>query len=250
MRSVSKKTNVMKLNNLAVIIPSYNAKKTIVSAINGIRKTYPLATIIIVDDNSPDGTQDTIRKNFAHDKKVILIVRKAKGGRGSAVITGFKEALKDKHIDFFVEMDADLCHNPKYIHDLLKKCEIYDVAIASKYKSSSQILGQKKHREIFSRFVNWYIRISLNIPLSDFTNGYRCYKRSVLETVNLNKIQAKGFIVLSEILFYIYKEGFKIGEIPFVFQRYNITKSNFNKQEIYEAFYTTARLFKKRVKKL
>lgn len=238
----------MKFTHVAVIIPSYNTKNTIVSTIKGIHSFIPDANVIIVDDNSPDGTADIIKKHFSHDKRTTVIVRKNKGGRGSAVIAGFREGLKNKDTQYFIEMDADLCHNPRYLKELLKQCETYDVIIASKYKNKSKILGQKKERELFSRFVNFYIRIFLNIPLSDFTNGYRCYKRIVLESLDLNQIHAKGFIVLTELLFYIHKKKFSIGEIPFVFQRYNMTKSNFNKKEVQESFTTVMRLFINRLK--
>lgn len=228
--------------NTAVIIPSYNTKFSIVKTIEQILRQLLNIKIIVVDDNSPDKSAYLIRKHYSCDKRVKLIIRKNKGGRGSAVLRGFQEGLKDKNIDFFIEMDADLCHDPKYIPLLIKLCQKYDVAIASKYLKKSKIFGLNKKREIFSRFVNFYIRLMLKIPITDYTNGFRCYRRKVLEKINLNSFYSKGFIVLSEIIYRIHKKGCSFGEIPFIFTFNHKNKSNFNFSEIKEAFITILKL--------
>ena len=227
---------------IAIIIPTYNAKDSIVRTIFGVLIKVKNSIIIVVDDNSPDGTAQLINKSFSSNKKIKLIVRKKKGGRGSAVIHGFKEGLKNKNIKFFIEMDADLCHNPRYIPLLVKGCTKFDVVIASKYLKLSKINGLSIKRIIFSRIVNFYLRRMLKIPITDYTNGYRCYKRIVLEKINLDSIKAKGFITLSEIAYRIYKKGFSFGEIPFNFKSYNVNKSNFNIKEVAEALLITSRL--------
>lgn len=228
--------------NSVVVIPTYNAKKSIVKAIQGVLKKLPSAKVIIVDDKSPDGTYKIIQTYFKADKRVVLIIRKSKSGRGSAVLRGFKEGLKDKSRKFFIEMDADLCHNPHYLPLLIKECRTYDVAIASKYLKGSKIIGLHLKRKIFSRLVNLYTKFMLQIPITDYTNGYRCYRRKALETINFKNIKSRGFIVLSELVYNIYKKGFALGEIPIVFRHYNLNKSNFNFSEIKEAFLTILRL--------
>ena len=227
---------------IAIIIPTYNAKNSIVKLVSNVFKKVKNAIVIIVDDNSPDGTAKLIKESFSSNKKIKLIVRKKKGGRGSAVLHGFKEGLKNKNIKFFIEMDADLCHNPRYVSLLVKKCDKFDVVISSKYLRLSKINGLSIKRIIFSRIVNFCLRYMLKIPITDYTNGYRCYKRSVLEKINLDSIKAKGFITLSEIAYRIYKKGFSFGEIPFNFKSYNVNKSNFNLKEVIEALVTTTRL--------
>lgn len=227
---------------IAIIIPTYNAKDSILKLICDVLKKIENSIVIVVDDSSPDGTAKIIRKYFHKNKRVKLMVREAKNGRGSAVIHGFKEGLKNKDIKFFIEMDADLCHNSRYIPLLVKKCTKFDVVIASKYLKLSKINGLSIKRIIFSRIVNFYLRCLLKIPITDYTNGYRCYKRSVLEKINLDSIKAKGFITLSEIAYRIYKKGFSFGEIPFNFKSYNVNKSNFNIKEVIESLLTTSRL--------
>lgn len=225
-----------------VVIPTYNSKKTIKKLIGKVLQHVPSTKIVVVDDSSPDGTVNEIRKHFEKDRRVSLIVRKQKGGRGSAVIRGFQEGLKDKKIEYLTEMDSDLCHNPKYIPIMIKKCKKYDVIIASKYLKKSKIIGLPFKRFLFSKIVNSFIRLMLSIPITDYTNGFRCYKRKTLETLNLGDIRSKGFIVLSEIAFAIYKKGFRFGEIPFAFKFDRKNPSNLDFSEMREAFFTILRL--------
>ena len=225
-----------------VVIPTYNSKKNIRKLLKEVLRYVPSAKIVVVDDNSPDGTANEIKKHFIKDKRITLVVRKRKGGRGSAVIEGFKEGLKDKKVEFLIEMDSDLCHNPKYIPMMIKKCKKYDVVIASKYLKESKIIGLPFKRILFSKIVNSFIRFMLGIPITDYTNGFRCYKRRTLETLNFGDIRSKGFIVLSEIAFAIHKIGFLFGEVPFVFKFENKNSSNLNFSEIKEAFFTIVRL--------
>jgi len=229
-------------NNIVVVIPCYNAADCIVQTIEGVLKCIPESKIIIVDDNSPDKSFLLIKKRFNKNSRVQLILRKNKEGRGSAVLRGFQEGLKDKHALFFVEMDADLCHDPKYIPFLIKKCQKYDIAIASKYLKTSQIIGLSKKRMMFSRIANYYIKLMLKIPITDCTNGFRCYTRKTLEKINFDSFSSKGFIVLSEIAYKIYRNGSSFGEIPFIFTFNRNSKSSFNFTEIKEGLLTILRL--------
>jgi len=229
-------------NNIAIVIPSYNSRNTIIQTIEGILMHLPESKIIIVDDSSPDGTVNEINKYFTNDRRLTTISRNEKGGRGSAVLRGLQEGLKDKNIDFFIEMDADLCHDPKYIPFLVKKCQKYDIAIASKYLKTSQIIGLSKKRIMFSRIANYCIKLMLKIPITDYTNGFRCYTRKTLEKIDFDSFSSKGFIVLSEIAYKIYRNGCSFGEIPFVFTFNRSSKSNFNLTEIKEGLITVLRL--------
>lgn len=231
-----------KNNAIEVIIPTYNAREGIINTILGIKSTVPEANIIIVDDNSPDKTARLVRSKFGQDRKISVIVRKKKDGRGSAVIKGFKEGLKNKKAKYFIEMDADLCHNPKYIPQLITECGKADVVILSKYLPRSTISGLTMRRKIMSRLMNFAAGIILQVPISDYSNGYRCYRRPVIAYIVNQKLLAKGFVVLSEIIYLTHKKGFKISEIPFNFKQQNISKSNMNFTEIKEAIWTLLNL--------
>lgn len=229
-------------NNISIIIPCYNARATIVQAIRNVFTYLPKSKLVVIDDSSPDGTANTINKYFAKDKRLTLIIRKNKGGRGSAVLRGFQESLKNENIEFLIEMDADICHDAKYIQIMVDKCHGYDVIIASKYLKESKIKGLNAYRRIFSQIVNFYIKLMLQVPITDYTNGFRCYRRKSLEMIDFSSFHSKGFIVLSEIAYKMHKKGCSFGEIPFDFNFNQVNKSNFNLTEIKEAFFTILKL--------
>lgn len=233
--------------NLAIIIPTYNSKKTVVRLIKDVFLNLPQSKVIVVDDSSPDGTANEIKK-FFKKRRITLIVREQKQGRGSAVIEGFKEGLKDKNTELFIEMDSDFAHNPNDLVRLVKKIETCDVVVASRYRLHSHIIKWGMKRRLISRFANLWIKLMLGVSLTDNTNGFRCYRRNVLETVDFNHISAKGFIVLTEIAYQIYKKGFIFGEIPIDFMPVDLNKSNLNMKEIKEAFLTVLRIKIKTIK--
>ena len=225
-----------------VVIPTYKSKKTIKKLVKKVLRHLPKTKIVIVDDSSPDGTANEIKKYFAKDRRITLIVREKKGGRGSAVIEGFREGLKDRTIEFFIEMDSDFAHKPNDLPRLIDKTQAYDTVVASKYHLHSHIIKWSLKRRLISRFANLWIKLMLGISLTDNTNGFRCYKRHVLEAVDFNSISSKGFIVLTEIAYQIYKKGFSFGEIPIDFIPVDLNRSNLNLKEIREAFFTVLRL--------
>lgn len=226
-----------------IIIPTYNAKAGIIKVISRALEKAPYARVMVIDDNSPDQTAKLIKNKFASNKRVSLIVRNRKAGRGSAVIEGFKEGLKDKKINLFIEMDADLVHDPNDIQKLINESKRYDVIVASRYLLKSQIIKWSIKRKTLSKLANLWIKLMLGISLTDNTSGFRCYKRFVLENINLNSIRSKGFIVLTEIAYQIYKKGFTFGEIPIDFRPVDINRSNLNIKELKEAFFTVLRLY-------
>ena len=158
----------------AIVIPTYNAKAGIIKVILGALRNVPSAKIIIVDDNSPDGTTKLVKNRFALDKRINLIVRGKKGGRGSAVITGFEKGLEDKQNKLFIEMDSDLVHNPNDLPRLIKQSEKYDVVVASRYLTKSQIIRWHLKRRVISRLANLWIKFMLGVSLTDNTGGFRC----------------------------------------------------------------------------
>lgn len=227
---------------IAIIIPTYNARNTIIQLVSKVLKTVKNSIVIVVDDNSPDKTASLIKSHFSKNKRVLLIIRSGKGGRGYAVIQGFKEAIKLPTIQYFIEMDADFAHNPKDILRLMQKVKNYDIAVASRYLFHSHIIKWSIKRRLISKFANLWIKMMLGISLSDNTNGFRCYTRHVLEAIDFDLILARGFIVLTEISYQIYKKGFRFGEVPIDFIPADLNKSNLNMREVKEAIYTVFRL--------
>ena len=229
--------------NQIIVIPTYNARAGIIKLISKVLVKAPHARIIIVDDNSPDQTAQLIKSDFSSNHGVSLTIRKNKGGRGSAVIEGFKKGLKNKKINLFIEMDADLVHDPNVLPKLINKSKKYDVVVATRYLLKSQIIKWSLKRRVLSRLANLWIKFMLGINLTDNTSGFRSYRRKVLENINLSSVRSKGFIVLTEIAYQIHKKGFKFGEIPINFEPVDINRSNLNIKELIEAFFTVLRLY-------
>jgi dolichol-phosphate mannosyltransferase len=233
-------SDVMK--DIGIIIPTYNARNSIVDSIRKIKKTIPDCTLLIVDDNSPDKTAELIKRTFVSDKSIAVLDRPAKGGRGSAVLAGLKHLYANKHINYFIEMDADLCHNPKYIKPMVQKAANADLVIASRYLPDSRIFGWNIKRKLMSFSINTFAKMVLKIPISDYTDGFRCYTRKAVAIISRHKVQSRGYIVLSETAFICYKKGLVFDEIPIDFYFQTVTKSNLNIKEVKEALQTILRL--------
>ena len=228
----------MKNKNIAIVIPSYNEVKNISILMKGIYKFLPDSKIIIVDDSSFDENQK-LKKMVKVKKEVILISRLKKSGRGSAVIEGFREALKDKNIEYIFEMDSDLAHDPEEFARFIKKLseKNYDLIIGSRYLPGGRIKNIAKNRTILSRVINVFLRYWLGIHVSDFTSGFRLYSRNAVKYLTQTKIEAKGFITLSEVLYKLYQKGFDIGEVPITWNFRKYGKSNVNSSELLTSLY-------------
>jgi dolichol-phosphate mannosyltransferase len=234
-------------NAVLVVIPSYNEKENIGSLAEKILETDPSIDVLVVDDNSPDGTADIVRKTGGFGKQLDLIVRGKKNGRGGAVLDGFRYGLKNKkNYLYFFEMDADFSHSPDEIPRFLEKIQDCDLVIGSRYRSGSKIIGWPITRKVFSKLANIYARCLLRIPITDYTNGYRLYRRKVLENLDYNAVEASGYIVLSEVAFQIYLAGYRIGEVPTVFINRRRGLSNLSFNEIHSALRSVFRLALKR----
>lgn len=228
----------MKNKNIAVVIPSYNEVKNISILMKGIYKWLPDAKIIIVDDSSIDENKKLI--GITKNKKdIILISRLKKLGRGSAVIEGFRQALKNKSIEYVFEMDSDLAHDPQEFSRFIDKLSSkkYDLIIGSRYLPGGRIKNIAKNRTILSRVINVFLRYWLGIHVSDFTSGFRLYSRGGVKYLTQTKIKAKGFITLSEVLYKLYRKGFDISEVPITWNFRKYGKSNVNSSELFNSLY-------------
>lgn len=202
--------------NFAVIIPTYNEKENVGKLILNIFVLYPAASIIIVDDSS-DETSAVVEKLKRKYKKLYLIKRLKKGGRGSAVIEGFTFAFNKLNCSLFIEMDADLSHNPEEITYLIDNSASKRVVIASRYSKKSQIINWPYSRRFASKLINIFIRFLLRIPVIDNTNGYRCYTKDAVRALVNHAFVSNGFIALSEEAFLLKKKGFTFVEISSIF---------------------------------
>jgi dolichol-phosphate mannosyltransferase len=214
------------LNKGIIIIPTYNEAENIVPLIEDIAALPEKFDILIVDDNSPDGTTDKVEdyiKSRKHDEKIddltILVdKREDKKGLGTAYIYGFKKALSLGY-EYIFEMDADFSHNPFDIIRLYNACadEGYDLAVGSRYISGVNVVNWPMGRVLLSYFASSYVRLITGMPIKDSTAGFKCFKRKVLESIDLDKIRFIGYAFQIEMKFTTWKLGFKIKEVPIVF---------------------------------
>lgn len=226
---------------LAVIIPSYNESQNIEALVTSILDLGLDNKVIIVDDNSPDGTGEIADHLASKHPDVYVIHRDKKKGRGSACIAGFKYALS-LDVNCILEMDADFSHDPKAIPQFLKKIDGFDVVIGSRYLKESQIVDWGPYRPFFSHLANFYARLLLCIPITDCTNGYRCYTKKALSSIDFNQINSTGYIVLSEIAYQLYQKRARFGEVPITFVNRRRGLSNLTLKEIISAFVGVLRL--------
>ncbi len=237
----------MKADSL-VIIPTYNENENIESIIDKVLLQGKEFAILIVDDNSPDGTGDTVKKikknkSQGKDKRVHLIEREKKMGLGSAYIEGFRWAL-ERQYDFVFEMDADFSHDPTTL-TILRKTLIEDNAdlvLGSRYKKGINVVNWPMSRLILSYFANLFAKTVTGVPLSDLTSGFKGIRKTVLENTDFDKIDAEGYGFQIEIHFYTYWKGFKIKEIPIVFTERRSGNSKMSKKIIWEAFWLVWKL--------
>ncbi len=200
-----------------VIIPTYNERENIEKIINSIFLLEVDFDILVIDDNSPDGTGDIVQKMQGKHKHLNLISRNAKLGLGTAYITGFKWAI-DRAYDIIYEMDADFSHNPEDLVRLYNTCmEGVDLAIGSRYISGVNVVNWPLGRVIMSYVASIYVRLITGMKIKDTTAGFKAYKREVLETIDLDNIRSRGYAFQIEMKFTTWKFGFKIKEIPIIF---------------------------------
>ncbi|MFI5140999.1 MAG: polyprenol monophosphomannose synthase, partial [Bacteroidia bacterium] len=201
-----------------VIIPTYNEKENIQKMVEKVFSLKPDFDLLIIDDGSPDGTAEivkTLQQKFAG--KLHLIQRQGKQGLGTAYIVGFKWAIEKKY-DYIFEMDCDFSHNPDDLPRLLHACETgADVAVGSRYCKGGKVKNWPIGRILMSYFASVYVRLILWISIRDTTAGFKCYKRHVLETINLDGIKFMGYAFQIEMKYASLKKGFKIVEVPITF---------------------------------
>ena len=227
-----------------VIIPTYNEQENVELILNAVFSLEHPFDILIVDDNSPDGTADIVRKiqgdlaNTELNNRLHLIQREGKLGLGTAYIKGFEYALENDY-SYIFEMDADFSHSPVDLLALYRACakDHYDMAVGSRYISGVNVVNWPLGRVMISYFASFYVRFITGIKIKDSTAGFVCYKRKVLETIRLDKIRFIGYAFQIEMKFWSVKLGFKVKEVPIVFTDRVRGKSKMSISIFREAFF-------------
>ena len=227
------------MSDTLVIIPTYNEKENIEAIIKTVFEQYKKFHILVVDDNSPDGTAAIVDDLILrYSDRLFIEKREGKNGLGTAYIHGFKWAIEKKY-DYIIEMDADFSHNPTDLVRLYNACknEGADVSIGSRYSQGVNVVNWPMKRVLLSYFASKYVRFITRIPVHDTTAGFVCYKRRVLETINLNTIRFVGYAFQIEMKFKAWKHNFNIKEVSVIFTDRTEGTSKMNEGIIYEALF-------------
>lgn len=203
-------------DKVLIIVPTYNERENLPLLVDAIFEVQPHVEILVVDDGSPDGTGDLADGISERDERVHVMHRSGKLGLGTAYIAGFKWALERDYQRVF-EMDADFSHQPKYLADFLAASEQADLVLGTRYVKGGGTEGWGPLRQLISRGGNVYARAILWLPFHDLTGGFKCFRREVLETIDLDAVQATGYAFQIELTYRAHKAGFRIKEVPIIF---------------------------------
>ena len=224
-----------------IIFPTYNERDNIEKIVHAVLPLDPRINVLIVDDNSPDGTGQIADRLAEAEEKVHVLHREKKEGLGRAYIAGFRWAIEHEY-DFIFEMDADFSHGPEYIKDFLREIQEYDLVIGSRYITGVNVINWPIMRLLLSYYANVYSRIITGLPVRDATGGFKCFRRKVLETIDLDDVHSSGYSFQIEMSMRAWKRGFKIKEIPIVFVDRIAGTSKMSKKIMREAIWMVWRL--------
>jgi dolichol-phosphate mannosyltransferase len=224
-----------------VLLPTYNEKENIEEIIPSILKQDDRLFILVIDDSSPDGTGEIADRIADENPRVMVLHRERKEGLGQAYIAGFRWAL-ERDYDYVFEMDADFSHDPKYLPDFLAAIRESDIVLGSRYISGVNVVNWPIMRLLLSYYANVYSRIVTGLPLHDATGGFKCFRREVLEAIDLEDVRSNGYSFQIEMSMRAYKKGFRIKEIPIIFYDRTAGVSKMSKKIVREAIVMVWRL--------
>ena len=233
-------------DRLLIAIPTYNERENIESLLSELAGLYPDAHIVVIDDNSPDGTGQIVAAHAARDARVHLIRRDRKRGLGSAYRTAFAWALEREYARVVV-MDADRSHDPRQISRLLDGAVRADVVVGSRYVAGGQIGNWPLSRRALSWGANALARLVVGTQVHDWTAGFKCYSREALASLALDRIHSEGYSFQIEILFHCQRAGWKIHEVPITFVDRSLGRTKMSRGEVYQAMATLSRLARQRI---
>jgi len=224
-----------------VVVPTYNEAVNLPSIVPQILAQDPRLDVLIVDDNSPDGTGELADQMAAADVRVHVLHRPGKGGLGKAYLAGFRWAL-ERDYELVFEMDADFSHDPKFLADFLRAAEQADLVIGSRYKTGVNVINWPISRLLLSLGANQYARWITGMDIVDSTGGFKCFHRRVLETIDFDRVRSNGYAFQIEMSFRAWKKNFRIVEIPIVFVDRTEGTSKMSKAIVREAVWMVWRL--------
>lgn len=202
---------------ILIVIPTYNEISNIFKLLERIfALRLPRLEVLVVDDNSPDGTASLVKDLRKKNSHIHLLERAGKMGLGTAYVAGFRFAI-EKQYDLIFEMDADLSHNPDDIPRILDEMAGYDLVIGSRYVTGVNVVNWPLSRLMLSVFANWYARTITGLPIKDSTSGFKCFRRRVLESIDIDRIRSDGYSFQIELHYLAWKKGFRIKEFPIIF---------------------------------
>jgi len=219
-----------------IIFPTYNEKENIERIIDAALNQDSRLEALVVDDSSPDGTGEIADRLSAQNDRVHVLHREQKEGLGRAYIAGFRWGIEHSY-DYIFEMDADFSHGPEYLPDFLKTIEDNDLVLGSRYISGVNVINWPMSRLLLSYFANMYARIVTGLPVRDGTGGFKCFRREVLEAINLDAVKSNGYIFQIEMSMRAWRKGFRIKEIPIVFTDRQMGASKMSKKIVREAIW-------------
>ncbi len=239
--SQSEKLSGTAKSDCTVVVPTYNEHDTIEALIEQVL-AHPRFRILVVDDSSPDGTGQLVADLAETEPRLGLLSRPGKQGLGTAYLAGFRRAL-DEGAAFIFEMDADFSHDPCYLPRLQEAAEkYYDLVLGSRYVPGGGTTDWGLFRKLISRGGNVYTRLILGLPVADATGGFRCYRRAVLEQIDLDAVRSNGYSFQIEMAYRTWKAGFRVGEIPIIFPDRRVGKSKMSRRIVVEALFTVWKL--------
>lgn len=227
--------------NALVIIPTYNELDNVEQLAKEIHQLTPEINILFIDDGSPDGTADLIKKMMSKNKKIHILERSDKMGLGSAYVSGFKFALENGY-EYIFQMDADFSHDPKELPNFLKSITNNDLVLGSRYIKGVNVINWPLSRLLLSYFANVYTRLITGLPICDATGGFKCFRRSVLESIDLNNISSNGYAFQIEMTFKVWSKGFRVKEIPIIFVDRIYGESKLSRKIMWEAIFLVWKL--------
>ena len=224
--------------NACIVMPTYNEAENLEPLLRRIFELHPEFKVLVVDDNSPDGTGVIADRIATQDERVEVIHRAEKSGLGTAYVEGFRHAL-DRGAELIFEMDADFSHDPNHLQAFLVAAENADLVIGSRYVNGVRVEGWRFRRLLLSKLANIYASFILVRPVWDFTAGFRCYRRKVLESIELGEIRSDGYAFQIEMTYQAFQHGFNVREIPIVFRERQKGVSKISRSVILEAVWMT-----------
>lgn len=217
-----------------IVLPTYNEAENLPKLFDAIHSHAPHAHILVVDDNSPDGTGDIADKKAAEDERVHVLHRSGKLGLGTAYIAGFKIGL-EKGYELIQQMDSDFSHRPESLQRFFDAIKDNDLVIGSRYVKGGGTINWPLQRKVLSRGGSLYARTILGLPVNDVTGGFKCFRREVLESIDLDSVQSEGYSFQIEMTWRTLQKGFRVKEIPITFLDRQFGQSKMNKKIFLEA---------------